>query len=281
MAINSPKPGAPNPTPTPMAPKQDNSKQRIIAIAAIIGVALLAINIALLIGYNNRGKATANLTSELNESEQLKAELEQQYYEALSELEEMRGDNEQLNAMIDQQKEELKQQKTRIDDLIRTERSYNKIRKEMASLKSQADQYIAEINQLREENAELTTQNTQLAESNQELNSNLTIAQEANDQLNTEKALLVSEKEELSTEKANLSRKVNIASVIKVESFDIQPMMVRKSGKAVKRNNADKIDYLSICFNTAVNEIAEPGNEQFVIRVNVALNRQNNGHTLP
>ena len=113
MATNNPKSTAPNPgTSGPgMQKKNDGSKQRIIAIAAVIILALLAVNIALLVGYNKKGAKANELSSMLDESEQLKVELEKQYYDALSELEEMRGSNEELNALIDQQKEELSQQK--------------------------------------------------------------------------------------------------------------------------------------------------------------------------
>ncbi len=47
----------------------------------------------------------------MTNQKQLKADLEQQYYQllALSELEGMRGSNEELNALIEQQKEELAQ----------------------------------------------------------------------------------------------------------------------------------------------------------------------------
>ena len=100
MATNSPNTGKPTPNPTPTSTpiKKDNSKQRFIAIAAAAIVALLIINAILLVSYNKRGTENAQLTSQLDESEQLKAELQEQYYTALSELEEMRGSNEELNA---------------------------------------------------------------------------------------------------------------------------------------------------------------------------------------
>merc|ERR1712137_961179 len=83
------------------SPKQDNSRQKLIAIAAVIIVALLGVNAFLIVNSMNKSKANKELTSQLDESEQLKAELEKQYYEALSELEEMRGSNEELNALIE------------------------------------------------------------------------------------------------------------------------------------------------------------------------------------
>ena len=92
-------------------PKPDNSKQKLIAVSAVIIFLLLATVIGLAVRLNNVGNTKAALSTQLDESEQLKAELEKQYYEALSELEEMRGSNEELNALIESQKEELKTQK--------------------------------------------------------------------------------------------------------------------------------------------------------------------------
>lgn len=48
--------------------------------------------------------------AELIESTKVKADLEKTYYQALSDLEEMRGNNSELNAMIETQKTELKKQ---------------------------------------------------------------------------------------------------------------------------------------------------------------------------
>jgi hypothetical protein len=47
----------------------------------------------------------------------------------------MRGNNSELNAMIETQKAELKKQKDRIDGLIKTEKDLQKAREEIAKLK--------------------------------------------------------------------------------------------------------------------------------------------------
>ena len=84
-------------TPSP-APKPN----RTPLLAGAIAVLLLVLA-GLGIGYANRGAENAELQSDLVEMEQFKATAEKQYYESLAELEEMRGSNEELNAMIDQQ----------------------------------------------------------------------------------------------------------------------------------------------------------------------------------
>ncbi|KAA3635570.1 MAG: hypothetical protein DWQ02_09670, partial [Bacteroidetes bacterium] len=76
-----------------------SKKQQTTAIAAVIAVVLLGLCTFLLVRNYNLSKQNELLTENYDESEQLKADLEQQYYEALSELESMRGSNEELNAL--------------------------------------------------------------------------------------------------------------------------------------------------------------------------------------
>jgi regulator of replication initiation timing len=244
--------------PTPN--KSDNSKQRLVAIAAVIIVALLAVNAFLLISYNKRGKANTELSSQLDETEKLKQDLEKQYYEAVSELESMRGSNEELNTLIETQKEELKTQKDKIDGLLANKGSLDKARKEISNLKAQVQQYLAEVNQLREQNQILTEDNSKLKDENQGLATNLESERQTSAQLNSEKVVLVNEREQL-------SKKVSIASVVKVNGISVTPQKTRKSGKAVSRKNASNVDQINICFNATENQVVEEGQEIFYIRI--------------
>lgn len=249
--------GSPSPNPMPTPNKSDNSKQRLVAIAAVIIVALLAVNAFLLISYNKRGKANTELSTQLDETEKLKQDLEKQYYEAVSELESMRGSNEELNALIEQQKTELKSQKDKIDGLLANKGSLDKARKEIGNLKAQVQQYLAEINQLREQNQILTDDNSKLKDENTNLSSTLDSERQTSAQ---EKAVLVNEREQL-------SKKVSIASVVKVDDITVTPQKARKSGKAVSRKNASNVDQVNICFNATENQVIEGGQEVFYIRI--------------
>lgn len=259
----------PSPTPTPMSGgNQSDKSQQNFKIGAIIAIAVLAILCAVLV-FNlvSKNKTNDSLTYELNESEQLKAELEKQYYEALSELEELRGSNEELNALIESQKTELKESKDRIDGLLRDSRNLKKARQEMKGLTAQVEQYLAEINQLREENQMLTARTVELSAENNSLNTNLDSARVRNMELSSAKAALTSEKETLEADRAYLAKKVNIASVIKVGSVEVQGLKSRSSGKAVTRKTAKNIDQLQVCFEASSNQVTESGVEEFFIRI--------------
>ncbi len=262
MSTNSP-----SPTPNPGPSKPDKSQQQL-KVAAIVTIAVLAVLcIVLVVNLVGKNKANDALTYELNESEQLKAELEKQYYEALSELEELRGSNEELNALIEQQKAELKDSKDRIDALLRDSRNLAKARQEMKGLTAQVEQYLAEINQLREENQQLTARTAELTEENTSLVTNLDSARVRNMELSSAKAALASEKEQIEADRARLAKKVNIASVIKVDELEATGMKIKSSGKPVSRRSAKNVDQIQICFNTTANQVAEAGTEKFIIRI--------------
>ncbi|MCP3927775.1 MAG: hypothetical protein GY705_01590 [Bacteroidetes bacterium] len=243
------------------------SKQRIVAILAVIIVALLAVNAVLLIKYNKKDKVIVQQEEQIDEADQLKAELEKQYYEALSELEEMRGSNEELNTLIEKQKEEVTRQKGQIEKLISNKRDLARAREEMKKLSGQVEQYVAEINQLRAEKEELIAKTEELSGVNQELQQNLQIERVEKQELTTQQAQLVKQKDALEMEKTRLSKKVNIASVIKVESVNVTGLKTKKSGKAVKKVNASNIDHLNVCFNTTANEVTNVGKEIYYIRI--------------
>lgn len=267
MATSSSSPQQnPKPNPAPK-PDSDNSKQRIIAIAAVVIIALLGVNIFLLVNRAKQSRVNQELTTTLTETEELKADLEKQYYEALSELEEMRGSNEELNALIETQKEKLTDSKNQIEALLRDKRNLVAARQKLNELNAQVEQYVAEINQLRAENEQLASTNTQLSQAKDSLSTALSSSQMTNQELSEARASLVSEKEQLVSENTNLSRKVTRASVIDVQEIDVTGLKIRNNGKRASKRNAEKIDELEVCFNTTMNEVTEPGVEEFYVRI--------------
>ena len=246
------------------APKP--GKNRTPLLAGIIGVLLLAL-IAMGIGFMNRGTDNANLSTDLVEMEQFKAQAEKQYYESLAELEEMRGSNEELNAMIDQQKEELRLQNEKITSLTNDNRNLAAARRELADLKSKTTGYVAELEELRTANAQLAEDRDRLSTERDLLNNDLQVSQQTNEQLNSERAVLVSEREELANKNTELSRKVNVASVIKTNNISVEGQKQRNSGRWVTRTNAKNVERLYVCFNSLDNAVARAGEETFQLRI--------------
>ena len=211
--------------------------------------------------------SSSELSAKLDETESVRADLEKQYYDALSQLEQMKGSNEELNALIDKQKEELASQKSRIDDLLATKGNLDRARAEIKKLTGQVEQYLAEINQLRQENQELGDQNRMLAVEKDSLAGDLANQKMTNEELAAAKAALTSEKERVEMERTILAKKVDRASMISVQSVEVTGLKRRSNDKSIKKNYADNIDQLQVCFNTTSNEVAENGKEVYYIRI--------------
>lgn len=244
-----------------------NPKSNQTTILAVIIGLLLLVCIFLTYKYTTLSKANATMTTQNSELTQLKEELNDQYYEALSELEEMRGSNEELNTLVEKQKEDLKKQKAKIDDLLRDSRNLSAARKELNGLKGKVEQYLAEINQLRQEVEVLTSENSQLSDANQALSTDLNSQRMANEELSAQKATLSNQKAQLEQVKAQLAKKVNIASVIKVEELEADGVRLRGSGKPVRKTRASNVEQIRVCFNTVANNVADSGTETFVLRL--------------
>ena len=138
------------------------SKSNLAAWAIVSIIALLG-----MVGYQwfsnvQLKKVNQQLQTELFDLEKVSAELDQDYQAALESLEDLRGDNQELNNLIASQKKDLASQKDKINNLIWSKRELDKAREEIKNLRSVADQYIAEATRLSEENAALLAANSQL-----------------------------------------------------------------------------------------------------------------------
>ena len=245
----------------------DTSKQRLLAIAAIVIVALLFVNAFLLFNKYNQSQVIESQQSELAESDRLKIEMEKQYHEALAELEEMRTTSEELNAIIDQQKEELKLQREKINGLLKQGGNLDRARTEIKNLGIQVSEYIGRIEQLKAENQNLKGENEELVVRTQQLTETLESERNRNDELSSAKEDLENTKTQLSKENEKLSSKVNLASVISVKNISVQGLKQKDSGKTVKKRYAKNVDQLRVCFSTVANMVAPSGTEKFFVRI--------------
>lgn len=239
---------------------KNNSQQRLIAIASAIVIALLGVAIYLLTSNISQGKQLEAQKDKLEETIQLRDSLENQFNTAMVELDEMRGINEEMDEMIEQQKAELTTQKNKIAGLISNKRRLNEAREEIKGLTSQVEQYMAQINQLQGEKETLVAEVGSL-------NTNLSAERAAKAELETVRATLVSEKEGLETERAALSSKVEVGSAIKTSTIDVTSWKRKKSGKLNDTRYARKTDVLNMCLNLTRNLVVEPGQETFQVVV--------------
>ena len=243
---------------------QDNNQKRITTIMGVAIAALLGLCVFLLVSKLNTGKQLDATTMELTQQKEAMTELETKYNDAVTQLEQQKGINAELDAKINEQLQNLETQKNEIAGLIQKNKEY---RGAMNTFERQKNQYLAEIDNLKKQVGDLTASNTQLSTQNQELSTNLTQTQSQLQEESTAKAALISEKTQLETERAQLSKKVDIASAIRVKNVTVKAVDVRSNGKEKSKSRASKVDKLNICFTTEPNEVVPAGEETFQIRV--------------
>lgn len=244
----------------PERPSGAGSNRQQVAIAATIGaILLLAIG---LLGYSNFQKAQSLEESyaEINTVHTLHAELDDSYQLAIAELESMKGENAEMNTLIEAQKSELESMHSEIAVLLKDRKQLAKARRQLDEMKAQVNGYLAEIEQLKAEKMSLEETNGQLAIEKQDLFNNLNTQLMANTQLNEAKAQLVSHNEEL-------SHAVKIGSVVKVQDVRAEGVKIRSNGKQADKRSASKVDQLNVCFTTLTNDVVQPGTEQFFVRI--------------
>jgi len=236
------------------------SKQNFTAIAITVIIALLGLNAYQ--WYVNSKLSGANQVqeTEMMELQKVQAELDQDYQAALESLEEMRGDNAQLNALIDSQKGELKTQKDKINNLIWTKKELDKAKTELKSLNANVAKYLADIQQLREENKILSDNNSQLT---------LRVEEEikAKDEVIQAKNALSEEKENLSKSNAALDTKVDMANAIKINFMEVKGYEIKDDGKLKEKSKAKDVEMLRVCFLTETNMVTGSGQKKFFIRI--------------
>lgn len=241
-----------------------NSPKRLTTIMGVAIAALLGLCVYLLVSKYNTSSRLDATSTELNTQKEAFTELDSKYNEAVTQLEQQKGINAELDAKINQQLADLETQKNSIAGLIRDKKDYKSA---IANLERQKNEYLAQIDQLKKDNGILTESNAQLTNQNQTLNTSLTETQTKLQEESTAKAALVSEKTTLETERNQLSKKVDIASAIRVKNITIKGVDVKSNGKERSKSKAKKVDKLNICFMTEANEVVPAGEETFYLRI--------------
>jgi len=236
------------------------SKQNFTAIAITVIIALLGLNAYQ--WYVNSKLSSANQTqeTEMVELKKIEAELAQDYQSALESLEEMRGDNAELNNLIDSQKAELKTQKDKINNLIWTKKELDKAKQELNKLNANVTKYLADIQQLKQENKLLTEDNSQLT---------IRVEEEikANQMLTDAKNSLATEKDKLAKNNETLGTKVDMANAIKINFLEVKGYEIKKDGKLKEKNKAKDVQMLRVCFLTETNMVTSAGKKKFYLRL--------------
>lgn len=245
-----------------MSPKSNN-----LSLVGIISIVALLLAVGILLMNNSSLKKELKQKKEAYlELEKVHTELDQNYEAALQDLEELRGDNQQLNELIDAQKEELTRQKKRISGLIWTERELGKAKAELVNMKKMADQYVADITELKESNAYLLAENQDLNSENLTLSEQLALNRQRVSKLDSLQRILVAKSDELTKSNATLTTKVDIAEAIKINFIEVKGMLDKGDGSLKEKDRAKRVDVLRTCFVTETNVVTPKGEHEFYLR---------------
>jgi len=243
------------------------STNNVISIAIIAIVLLLGTVGYLWVQNNNLKDQIATYDNEIKTFTQTQAKLEKDYNLAISSLDELKGDNQELNLLIEKQKADLTAQKKKISSLIWKSKKLKQAKAEIENLKNQALAYVQEINDLREQNEVLTGANVRLQKDKSVLSEKLNLTSNKLSAKENENDSLFTLKEKLERDKKKLFVKANKASVIPVDDISVKGYILTSKGKYKRKRKAKNIELLKVCFDMLVNEIAESGEEEFYLRL--------------
>ena len=245
----------------------DNRAKKLLPWAIAAVVALVGTNIATFVGLNGKKTELTTTQVELKKEEDLNAQLDQQYKDAVAQLEEMKGKNTELNSLIDQQKAELTTQKDKIVGLINVKKDLTGARNEMSRMKATVQGYVDQIALLEQDKKNLTENVATLTTEKSKLQEDFTKERADKEMVMTAKTAVEQEKAKIEEEKAVLAKKTEIGSVVRITNIATIGYAVSEKGKEKEKTHAKNIDRLKWCFDALENRVIEGGDETFYVRV--------------
>ncbi len=180
---------------------------------------------------------------ELNKTKNEKENIKNELQKMLKEYDDLKTNNTQLNAQIEQQKQKIEKLLQNLDKVKKN--SYweiHKYKKELGTLRKILKSYVVQVDSLNTLNQKLMKENKIVT---------------------TKYKTLASQKETLEQVKSELEKKVDIAKTLRAINFNINGL--NKKGKPTKR--AKKVKKIEICFTITENKVVEPGNKIVFLRI--------------
>lgn len=224
----------------------DNQKSNssLKAIIVVLGILLIG---SLAFIYKMSTDSDATEKQYMSEKDKLIGDLEAakaSYDAAIAENSSLKGELEAERAKIEQLLAEVKKSNGDVASLTKFRNNYYKLKREMDSL-------MAENQQLKDQNATLTTQR----------DSTMTALNDSKRYNDT----LVSQNE-------GLSKTVEKASKLTILNLKTESFKERNSGKLVSTERASRVDKLKISFTIAANEVAKTGEKMYYVQLIDAKN---------
>lgn len=206
---------------------------------------ILAVLLVAIIGYTFYNNIEHKKLTDAIEEE--KEEIELNLDSMIVKYEDAIGENTSMSAELALERDKIIALRDSIEDLEAT--NYSLIRR-----------YRKQIEQLEASNLELFEMNDELTQKNNLLTQNL-------DSANVRIVSQIAKNDTLTIQNSELSQKVAIGSILKVNSAKILSMREKNSGKLVETSRSRNTDAFRINFDIAKNEIAEKGERNVYIQI--------------
>lgn len=225
---------------TEKSTKKDNNK---IYFLLIVVLALFSTNAVLFFRNQNSQDMVSKLTEE-------KSVMQTEIDKIEAELDKANNDYALLSEQMQKQQIEAREKIDRLRDALRkgelTDRELALAREDVKQLRYFVNKYVADIEELKKQNALLTTERDSLK---------TTVAQ-VNERAST-----------LEGQNRELDKKVKAAAALKAASISIIPVRIKSSGKESDVSKAANTQKLNLVFKLQNNELAETGLHNLYVRV--------------
>ncbi|MGV3597057.1 MAG: hypothetical protein ACO1PI_04265 [Bacteroidota bacterium] len=226
----------------------ENSKGKAIYITLII--LLLISNGVFAYLYFNKEKEIVKITEELVNTDNARSELDSILKQTESQLAVYKGQNAELDSVIQIKNAELQAQADKIKSLLRSNQisasELLKVRDEMDALRFYTRKYSQQIDSL--------------AQANEVLAQNL---EETKTNLNRAKNKI----EDLTMDNIRKESQLSVASRLKAESITVTGIQNRTSGRERETTRAKRVDQVRVQFKVGDNPTAKPGDKEVYLRI--------------
>lgn len=170
----------------------------------------------------------------------------------------------ELDGMIAKYEDAIAENTSMADELAIERDKIIALRDSVKDLKavnySLISRYRKQIEKLENSNKELFAMNTELSKKNEQLTKGL-------DSVNVAISTQIAKNDTLTMQNVDLSEKVAIGSILKVNSTKVLALREKSNGKLVDTEKAKHTDAFRINFNVANNAIAESGAREVFIQI--------------
>lgn len=229
--------------------KEDNDKKnrRAVIILSFLLVVLLGF-IAYM--YFNSKNELANVNENLVKSENLRDSLENQLTSVETQMADYKGQNAQLDSIIDSKKKDLEDQANQIRKLLAKNRittgQYQKAEKDLEVYRYYVKKYTTQIDSLFQANKALKAENQGLK--NQV----------------TEKKRKI---DKLADANVRLTNKNYLGAMLKADNLDVTGVKLKGENREKETNRLKHMDGLRVCFDIEQNLIADEGYRYVYLKI--------------